>query len=158
MPPASPETEIRTQVAALVAEHGLVLEQARLRRRGRETSVELTLDLADGPGALDSDRLGDVSREISRLLDESDVVPGAYTLEIGTPGAVRELTTPRLFRRATGRLVAFDLRTAEGTERLLARIVDADDDAVTVRTDDDDAERRLAYDDVTHAVVELELR
>ncbi|ROR93913.1 ribosome maturation factor RimP [Salana multivorans] len=167
MPPASPETQIRSAVAALVAEHGLALEDVRLRRRGRETAVEITLDLADGPGSLDLDRLGDVSREISKLMDVIDVVDGAYTLEIGTPGAARELTTPRHFRRAEGRLVAFVL-TADATpdapaggapERLVARVVGADEEAVTVRSDGADTDtRRIPFDAIDRAVVEVELR
>lgn len=154
MPPLAPE--IRTTVEAIAAEHGLHVEDVRLRRRGRETTVEITLDVADGPGSLDSDRLGDVSRQISAAMDEIDAVPGAYTLEIGTPGAVRELTTPRLFRRAEGRLVAFDL--TDGAERLVARVAGADDDGVTVRLDGTEDTRRLRYDELTRAVVELELR
>lgn len=158
MPPLAPETEIRSTVEAIAAEHGLFVEDVHLRRRGGAVTVEITLDLADGPGALDSDRLGEVSREISAAMDEIDVVPGAYTLEIGTPGAVRELTTPRLYRRAEGRLVAFDLAVPAPGTRVLARVVAADEEAVTVRRDDDAEPTRVSYGDIERAVIELELR
>lgn len=156
------ETEIRTAVARLVEPQALVVEDVGVRRRGRATTVEVTLDLADGPGALDSDRLSDVSRQISALLDELDLLPGAYTLEIGTPGAARELTTPRLFRRAQGRLVSFRLRTDQGVQTLLARVLRADEEGVSVAPDGtagtDDTERTISYDTVERAVVEVELR
>lgn len=156
------ETEIRTAVARLVEPQSLVVEEVAVRRRGRATTVEITLDLADGPGSLDSDRLGDVSREISALLDEIDVLPQAYTLEIGTPGAVRELTSPRLFRRAQGRLVNFRLRTDQGSQTLMARVLRADEEGVSVAPDGtagtDETERTISYDTVERAVVEVELR
>ncbi|PWD50073.1 ribosome maturation factor RimP [Serinibacter arcticus] len=143
----------------LAGGHDLVVEGVDVLTRGRLRTVKVVLDLADGPGSLGSDLLGDVTREISTALDEGDLVEGAYTLEVSSPGTSRPLTTPRHFRRAERRLVRFTL--ADGGERL-GRVRSADDDGVTVASPEPAApvenDVTLTYPQITKAVVEVELR
>jgi ribosome maturation factor RimP len=94
-----------------------------------------------------------VSREVSTALDEADVIPGAYTLEVSTPGTDRPLTEPRHFRRAVGRLVT--VTTAEG--ETTAYLDDVVDDA-TLKLSRDGAEHEIALGDVVGARVEVELK
>ena len=53
---------------------------------------------------------------MSAALDEADPVKGRYTLEVSTPGAERELSTPRHFRRAVGHDVELTVEDTEGAE------------------------------------------
>jgi ribosome maturation factor RimP len=131
-----------------------VVESARLRTRGRLRTVVVVLDLADGPGSLGSDLLGEVTREISDALDEQDVVEGAYTLEVTSPGVSRPLTQPRHFRRAERRLVRLVLQDGSA---LLARVRSADEVGVTVARDGGPDET-LTYAQITSATVEVEMR
>jgi len=55
-----------------------------------------------------------------------------YGVDVSSPGIERPLRTPQHFRNVVGRRVA--LRT-EGRKRLRGHVVDADERAVTVRTD-----------------------
>lgn len=147
---------LRGTIEPIAAGHDLVVEQADARTRGRSRTVTVVLDLADGPGSLGSDLLGEVTREISDALDVADVIDGAYTLEVSSPGTDRPLTEPRHFRRAQRRLVR--ITTAEGTT-LTARVRSADDDGVTLRHEKTDGEdTTLPYDQIASAVVEVELR
>jgi ribosome maturation factor RimP len=120
---------------------------------GRRRTVSLVVDLPDGPGGVSSDQIGEVSREVSTALDEADVIPGAYTLEVSTPGTDRPLTEPRHFRRAVGRLVT--VTTAEG--ETTAYLDDVVDDA-TLKLSRDGAEHEIALGDVVGARVEVELK
>ena len=43
-----------------------------------------------------------VTRAVSAALDEADVVPSAYTLEVSSPGLERALRTPEHFAGAVG--------------------------------------------------------
>ncbi|MDR2703888.1 MAG: ribosome maturation factor RimP, partial [Cellulomonadaceae bacterium] len=98
-------------IAPVVAGAGLYLEEVKLVGAGSQRALRVTIDLPQTEtGSLDSDRLGAVSRAISAALDTDDVVPGAYNLEVSTPGATRPLTELRHFRRAQGRVVALELR------------------------------------------------
>lgn len=148
------DRRLRAVVDPLAKGHDLVVESARLRTRGRLRTVVVVLDLADGPGSLGSDLLGEVTREISDALDEQDVVEGAYTLEVTSPGVSRPLTQPRHFRRAERRLVRLVLTDGSA---VLARVRSADEVGVTVARDGGPDET-LTYAQITSATVEVEMR
>ncbi|ACQ80742.1 protein of unknown function DUF150 [Beutenbergia cavernae DSM 12333] len=154
----SPDTallgRLRDLLEPVAAGCGLHLEDVAVSPAGRRRRVRVTLDLADGPGALGSNDLADASRAVSAALDDADVVTGPYVLEVSTPGTDRPLTQPRHFRRAQGRLVTLTL--AAGTH-VSGRLLSADDDGIHVRTDAG-ATTTFAYADVATGRVEVELR
>ena len=127
----------------VVNDAGLHLESVETTRAGKYSVVRVFVDLADGPGDLDLDSLGPVTAAVSQALDEADPVKGQYTLEVSTPGAERELTTLRHFRRAVGHS---------------ARVRTADEDADAsehnggmVGIEVDGVEHRIALEDITGA-------
>lgn len=122
------ETRIENLVRPLVESAGLFLEAITVTS-GREPLVRVTVDLPMGEGAVDADDLQKLTREISTALDEDDPIENAYRLEVSTPGAERELKTPRHFGRNIGRLV--EIKTTEG-KRIKGHITEATDDAVSV--------------------------
>ena len=81
--------QITNELQSIIAESGLYLESVKIGRGGTRTVVKVVVDLPEGPGGVDSDSLTDVSRAISKRLDDVDLVEGAYTLEVSTPGAER---------------------------------------------------------------------
>lgn len=115
-PAAAPR--VREVVEAAVVRAGLLLDGLEVGRSGGSTVVRVVVDLAeDDPGELDLDRVGEVTQVVSEALDADDVVPGAYTLEVASPGAERPLTLARHWRRNLGRTVAVRLvdgRTVTG--------------------------------------------
>lgn len=150
-------TELLTPV---VEGAGAFLEGIKTTRAGKYSTVRVLVDLPDGPGELGLDALTEVSRAVSAALDEADPVKGRYTLEVSTPGAERELSTPRHFRRAVGHDVELTVEDAESTEteddgaeagltRLTGTVAAADDDSVTLRIDGH--ERVVSLDDIRQA-------
>jgi len=98
------------------------------------------------------DDVADATREVSRVLDDSDVMGELpYTLEVTSRGVDRPLTLPRHWRRNEDRLVKATL--ADGSE-VTGRVVGSDETAATL---DVDGERReVAYADVAKALVQIE--
>ena len=157
-------TELLTPV---VEGAGAFLEGIKTTRAGKYSTVRVLVDLPDGPGELGLDALTEVSRAVSAALDEADPVKGRYTLEVSTPGAERELSTPRHFRRAVGHDVELTVEDTEGAEeagntesteddgaeagltRLTGTVAAADDDSVTLRIDGH--ERVVSLDDIRQA-------
>lgn len=92
-----------------------------------------------------------VSRELSALLDEEDPIPGAYNLEVGSPGVERTLETLADFRRFAGRVAKVKLRSpvADG-QRLLRGSIDAVVDG-EVRMTVDAKPQRFPFDQVAWA-------
>lgn len=142
-------------LAPVVADTGLHLEGVETTRAGKYSVVRVFVDLDDGPGDLDLDALGPVTAAVSQALDVADPVKGRYTLEVSTPGAERELTTLRHFRRAVGHSVR--VRTAD--EELIGVVTAADDDSLTdergggglVSMEIDGTQRRIKVQSIAEA-------
>ena len=155
-------TAVQELVAPLVAADGLYLENVQLKRAGKYSTLIVTVDLEQGPGAVGSAQLEAVSREISAALDASDPISGAYTLEVSTPGAERELTEERHYSRAIGRMVHFVLRDGSAfVARLLSHQVGS---GVTVATYTEKkkqlvetGERNLTFSEIARARIVVEI-
>jgi ribosome maturation factor RimP len=147
--------EVRDRLVALLtgplASLGVDLEAVEVSSAGRRRMLRVAVDKDGGPTM---DDLAEATREVSRLLDDSDVMGEApYTLEVSSRGVDRPLSLPRHWRRNAGRLVRVDL--AEGSA-LTGRIVAADDEAASVEVDD--GTRRLPYAEVRRARVQVEFK
>lgn len=91
-----------------VAAEGIELDDVEVVGGGKASIVRVVID-ADDP--IDVDRIARISRGVSRLLDEADPFPGAYTLEVSSPGLERKLRTPRHYAKSIGREVKVKTRT-----------------------------------------------
>ena len=143
------ETELVDPLAAL----GLDIEAVEITPAGKRRILRVAVD-KDGGVTLDD--VADATREVSRILDESDVMgEQPYTLEVTSRGVDRPLTLPRHWRRNAGRLVKV---TLTGGEVVTGRIGDSTDSAVTLMVEGDVPEpgRDIAYDDVSKALVQIE--
>ncbi|MFF1453428.1 ribosome maturation factor RimP [Streptomyces sp. NPDC058274] len=146
---------LRELLEPLVSSQGLDLEEIEVDSVGRKRVLRVVVDSDTGA---DLDRIADVSRALSAKLDETDAMgEGEYTLEVGTPGAERELKEHRHYVRAVDRLVKFQL--GEGDE-LVARILQVDDDGIDVEVPGvkgrKPTAKRLALADIAKARVQVE--
>ena len=94
----------------------------------------------------DLEAIAQLTRAISRALDEADPIPDRYTLEVSSPGLERPLRTrctSRPDRRDRGHQDT--LPRVEGDRRTKGVLTAADDDGVTV------GERTLRYDEIERA-------
>ena len=103
--------------------------------------------LAFGVGV---DHLAEVSRRLSRLLDEEDPIDGSYTLEVSSPGLERKLRRPQHFRKSVEREIKVKSRTeVAGAHSHRGILTAAGDDSFVVEVDGD--RREIAYGDVVSA-------
>jgi ribosome maturation factor RimP len=98
---------------------------------------------------LDLDRLAELSRGLSRLLDDEPALQAQYRLEVSSPGLERKLRRPTHYRKSLGREVV--VKISEGAERATFRgtLTDADESRFTV--DADKGPVTVPYDDVVSA-------
>jgi ribosome maturation factor RimP len=128
---------------------GLDVEAVELTPAGKRRVLRVAVDK---DGGVTSDDLAVATKEVSAVLDASDVMgERPYTLEVTSPGVDRPLTLPRHWRRNAGRLVKVDL--GEDGE-VTGRIGGTSDEWVTLAVGG--AERELRYDDIVRAKVQIE--
>jgi ribosome maturation factor RimP len=122
------------------------IEIANAEGGGRVLRISIDKD-----GGVNLDLCADVSREISRALDENDPVDGRYFLEVGSPGLERPLRTPAHFARFIGHKVAVKASVrVEGERRHTGDLISSDDDGFTIAVGEGESrnELRFAYADV----------
>jgi ribosome maturation factor RimP len=128
---------------------GLDVEAVEVTPAGKRRVLRVAVD-KDGGVTLDD--VADATREVSRVLDDSDVMGEMpYTLEVTSRGVDRPLTLARHWRRNEDRLVKVTL--ADGSE-LTGRIVASSDDSATL--DVSGGRQEVAYADVAKALVQIE--
>jgi ribosome maturation factor RimP len=138
-------------LAAPIEALGLDLEAVDLSKAGKRSVLRVAVDKDGGVGM---DDIAAATSEVSRLLDDSDVMGNSsYTLEVSSPGVDRPLTLPRHWRRNVGRLVKVSL-VDEG--ELTGRITSADEGGADL--DVDGSPRRLGFAEVAKAKIQIEFK
>ncbi|GHJ58066.1 ribosome maturation factor RimP [Nocardioides sp. OK12] len=139
------EAELRAPLLALE----LDVEAVEITPAGKRRVLRVAVD-KDGGVSLDD--VAEATREVNRVLDDSDVMgEQPYTLEVTSRGVDRPLTLERHWRRNAGRLVKV---TTSDDSTFTGRISAAGEDAATVEVDG--AQREVRYAEVTKALVQIE--
>lgn len=132
-----------------LAAAGFDVEAIDLTPAGKRRLLRVAVD-KDGGVTLDD--IAEATKEVSRVLDDSDVMgEQPYTLEVTSPGTDRPLTLPRHWRRNQGRLVKVTL--ADGST-VAGRITGSDELQAVLDVDGRPAE--VGYGDVAKAKIQLE--
>jgi ribosome maturation factor RimP len=148
--PFSPDSSrisdvLRVPLSAL----DLDLEAVEVTPAGKKRVLRVAVD-KDGGVTLDD--IAEAARAVSREMDDDELMGDqAYTLEVTSRGVDRPLTEPRHWRRNRDRLVTVALR--DGTQ-LSGRISDSDQTFATL--DVSGQPRRVSYDEVAKALVQVE--
>lgn len=141
MRPATVVDQVRVIAARVAAARGLEIFDVQYRREAGGMMLRVQLD-RPGPAATADESVGvddcaEVSRELSTILDVEDVVPGAYVLEVSSPGLDRPLRDVADFRRFAGRRAKIVMsRSVDGQSFFKGRLDGIHGDAVVIEADD----------------------
>ena len=102
---------------------------------GRRTTLQVMAERVDEmPMTVDDCAM--ISQSVSALLDVADPIPGAYTLEISSPGLDRPLTRAEDYVRFSGYEVRIELNTSvEGRKRFRGRLLGTADGQARLATE-----------------------
>lgn len=91
--------------------------------------------LSTRDAAVDLETCADVSRDLSPALDVIDLIPHAYSLEVGSPGVERELRGADDYVRFSGEKAKIKLREPlpGGAQRVVVGVLQGLDDSNRVR-------------------------
>ncbi len=134
--------DVRAVVLALAeplaAQRGLTVVDVEYHGGRREALVRIVLHRA---GGVDLDDVEGFHRAFEPLLDAADPIPGAYTLEVSSPGAERPLRTERDFTIFSGRAVRLAAReVVDGRREWSGQLLGVDDGAVRIACGPDDGD------------------
>ena len=151
MPMADTRDRLAEELSTPIADLGLDLEAVDLSSAGKRRVLRVAIDK---DGGVTMDDIADATREVSRVLDDTNIMgEQPFTLEVSSPGVERPLTLPRHWRRNVRRLVKVTL--TEG-EPLTGRITESDDDGALI--DVEGEERRVEYAEVKKAKIQIEFK
>ena len=142
--------EMRALIEPIVADHGLELVDADLKRGRVPWTLRVFVDTPEGDGCVPVEDCARVSREIGSHLDAADLIPARYTLEVSSPGLDRVLAREKDFAAACGREVKIETRAPlDGRRRFRGRLVGFDHGVARLRVDGGEVE--IALLDVARA-------
>ena len=153
---AQQSERLATVLEPVVRDLGLELYDVEIGGSNRSRTLRV---LIDRDGGVDLDAITAATEALAPVLDREPEVakalPGAYLLEVSSPGLERPLRTPAHFRRAQGSTVSLKSRNAEGAvTRRHGVLLAADDDGIEIEIEG--ARERVAYADIvaSHTVFE----
>ncbi len=104
-------------------------------------------------GELTIDHLSNLSRLISRKLDEVDPIDKSYFLEVSSPGVERPLRKIKDYERFAGEEIKISTyRKINETKEFIGKLIGIDENKViTIKLRDTDEEMEIDYSDVAKA-------
>lgn len=142
------ETHIWKVVEPYLEAEKLELDDLELVGRGRALTLRVVVD---GEGGLDLDRIAEIARGLSRLLDSVPELEGPYQLEVTSPGLERKLTRPSHFAKSVGREVVAKTGSGTADPRTIKGILTEAGESGFVITGEADQVETIPYDQVLSA-------
>jgi ribosome maturation factor RimP len=157
---ASVVERVRTLATRVAGSFGLEIFDVQFRREAAGMMLRVQID-RPGPAATAEDSVSvqdcaNVSRDLSAALDVEDLVPGAYTLEVSSPGLDRPLRQPEDYRRFSGRRAKLVMREpVDGQTFFKGRLGGLDEHHVLIDAEDG-TRHRVPVAVITRANLEVE--
>ncbi len=142
--------DLRRLIEPVIEDHGCELVDVAVQRGGGPGLLRITIDTPMGDGQIPVEQLARVSRELGTQLDAADAMPGAYQLELTSPGLDRVLAREKDFKAACGRTVRImTRRPMDGRRRFRGTLVDFEDGTVLLTVGED--QLRIPFAEIAKA-------
>jgi ribosome maturation factor RimP len=120
-------------VSPTIAGMGFELVRVAMSKGG---TLQIMIEPADGR-PMDVEDCANLSRALSAVLDVEDPIPGAYTLEVSSPGIDRPLTREKDYLRWAGHLARVETtQPIEGRRRFKGTLLGLENGTLRLRLDD----------------------
>lgn len=127
------EKQLLAALEPRAAEEGVEIVTIEIVGSRKSPTIRVYIDTDHG---VTFDELSAAQAWINDIMDEIDPFPGAYMLEVSSPGIDRPLRTPEHFARFTGQTAVVKTNgPIGGRSSFTGAIVSADDEAVVLDID-----------------------
>ncbi len=138
-------TDIWNTIQDYLGAEKLELDDLEMNGRGRSRVLRV---LVDGE-SVDLDRLADLSRDLSRLLEDEPSLQTPYQLEVSSPGLERKLRRPHHYAKSIGREISVKYRAGEANRNLRGHIAEANETGFVL--DSPEGRLEIGFEDVITA-------
>lgn len=148
-------TQAEALLEPIAAEHGCEIYDVEYVREGSDWYLRAYIDKAGGVNIMDCEN---VSRAFSAKLDEEDLIPDAYILEVSSPGLGRALKKDRHLEKSLGEEV--EIKTygpIDGQKGFVGILRAYDKDTVTIEMEEDAGTQDRVFARADIAVIRLTL-
>lgn len=140
------EKEIKNWVADFISkDEELFLVDVTLK--GNEGNQKLTVTL-DGDKGVQIDKCVEVSRKLGNWIEEKDLIPGKYNLEVTSAGMGVPLKIARQYKKNEGRQVEV---TLTGGEKVTGKLVGSTDNDLTIAVEE--KEQTIEFKEIEKTIV-----
>ena len=141
------ETQLLDALEPRAATEGIEIVTVQVVGAKKAPTIRVFIDTPEG---VSFDQLAKSQAWINEIMDAIDPFPGAYTLEVSSPGIDRPLRTPEHFARFAGQLSVVKMgHPLDGRSNFTGKIVSADDTCVVMEIDGEQIS--LPMDDMKRA-------
>ena len=140
------EQQLLDALAPRAEQEGVEIVTVEVAGAKKAPTIRVYIDTPDG---VSFDELSSAQAWINDLMDELDPFPGAYTLEVSSPGIDRPLRTAEHFARFVGDTAVLKTQPVDGRGSWTGAISSVEGDVVVL--DVDGAEARIPMDTIKRA-------
>ena len=143
------ETELLDALEPRAASEGVEIVTVQVVGAKKAPTIRVFIDTPEG---VSFDELAKAQAWINDIMDALDPFPGAYTLEVSSPGIDRVLRKPRDFTREQGTKVDVTLYAPrEGKKLLVGELTGFDGDAIEL-----DGETKIPLADIAQVRLHID--
>jgi ribosome maturation factor RimP len=147
------EQKVYDLIKPITDELGYYLWDVCYEKEGALWYLRVFIDQDEGISIDDCER---ATAPINQILDEKDPIPQSYMLEVGSAGLERELVKEEHFEVCQGDTVKMRfIRSVDGEKEVVAELVSADKDGITLRNDEG-AEKKYPLADIAFVKLYME--
>ncbi|MCP4546117.1 MAG: ribosome maturation factor RimP [bacterium] len=121
--------DLERLLEAEVRREGFDLYQWSLRPGQRRRTLQVYIHSSEGVKLDDCVR---ISRSLGPLIEEADIIQGAYVLEVSSSGVDRTLTSPRHYELSLGERLRVVIKEGDGDTRTIEGILKSLEDEVVL--------------------------
>ena len=145
---------VKELVQPLLAGKGVELVELTCRAGGGRLLLRCLVDTARG---ITLGSLSDLNRSIGALIEEHDLIPDRYLLEVSSPGLDRPLRTCTDFERVIGRQIRVTTNVPiAARQEHRGEVLGANEELVVLRLDSGE-KLQVPLSQITHAVQDVSL-
>ncbi|MBI5476296.1 MAG: hypothetical protein HY964_06115 [Ignavibacteriales bacterium] len=108
----------------------------------------------DTDEGISTQKCADISRQISKLVDNESIFSSRYHLVVSSPGIERGLKYFRQYRRNIGRVLNLKVRLSDQQENIKGVLEEVTEESIKIRITDTES-KQIRLDSIIEAMVEI---